>query len=112
MGLSHEARRERREHVLAALKAGRDIASVSSEHELCVGYVANLARRHGIETRRPRSIATRTIAILAELIRGERQVDIARRHGVTRQRVHELAKKCRSAGIGVRTDCESLALQQ
>lgn len=104
MSLPHAARLLRRDAALAALRGGEAPADVARTYGLSPAYLRALAVEYGIELprSRPRSdMGSSTLRVVADLLRGTPQSDVARAHNVSRQYVCELARRARDAGIPI-----------
>lgn len=99
--MTHQEIRERNAKLFADVKAGRtDRESLakkygfSSARSLC-----NLLTRENIRLPRLEDAVTVGYRVIALLQAGTPQVDAARQLGVSRQRVSQIAKAARAAGI-------------
>lgn len=81
---------------------GNSMRSVAQEAGCSVGHVANVVRDAGKVRDGKRTATAKTKQILAALSgSSEPIVSIAKRHGVTPQRVHQIMKKHESRGVEV-----------
>lgn len=106
MSLPHAARLLRRDAALAALRGGETPADVARTYGLSPAYLRALAVEYGIELPRVRSrprsdMGSSTLRVVADLLRGTPQSDVARAHNVSRQYVSELTRRARDSGIPI-----------
>lgn len=104
MSLPHAARKLRREAVLAALREGGEVAEVARTYGISVSYVRVLSSEHCVEVVRRRlksTIGLSSLRVIADLLRGMRQCDVARAHRVAPRYVSHLARRARLAGIPI-----------
>lgn len=94
--LTHEERQRRREEAVEQLKKGVSPAELSRKYKLSVSYLWLLA---GL--RRPRQMPVRAFQIVADL-QNEPNVpaaEIARRHGISQQRVDNIKREAEKCGV-------------
>lgn len=104
--LSHSERAARRATWVTRVSLAEDkhstIAEIAATEHVNVATVQMACRNAGIEIlKRQGPKAHRAMEILAGLLRGERETDVAARLGITRQRVNQVAIEARKAGINV-----------
>lgn len=101
MTMTHTERRSRQESVIADLEAGKTVRDVANEHGLSMNYIRSLAENAGVgPVKSPRrTISLKSLLIIAKLLGGEKQADVAREMQVTRAWISNLARRCVEAGI-------------
>lgn len=92
--MTHQTRLKRRQLMAQALRDGETAMDVAEMFGVSIGTVYIAAREHGVAvTRRPTFKAASRRRIAETMLRcGTPQADIARRLGISRQRVHQIRK--------------------
>jgi DNA-binding CsgD family transcriptional regulator len=101
--MTHEQRRKRRQEIAAYAAEGRTAAETAEHFGVTSQTVYNACRPVGVvpaATKQTRHVAYATIADLINT--DDTHAVIAARRGTTRQRVGQIASKCREAGIPIR----------
>ena len=89
----------RRAEAAAAVAAGESPKDVAARYDRVLDWVHRSCWEAGVPYRTGNSVGLSTYRIIAALLRGERQVDIARQFGMSRQRVGQVREHCLAAGI-------------
>jgi uncharacterized DUF497 family protein len=102
--ISHAERYERRRAIIAELgkqTTQEQIAEIAKRHRLSTNYVTKCVRDEGVRiiSCRPATTKASTYTIVAALLRGESQSEIAERHGVSRQRIHQIHTAMQVHGV-------------
>jgi transposase len=100
--LTHPERAARRAAIADAMLGGGDENQVARRFGVSPATVVACCREFGVareaKLRGPKASA-RSMEIVAALLLGGRKSDVARRFGVSRQRVQQVNDQARSAGI-------------
>jgi transposase-like protein len=98
--LLSQSDRQRRRHAIAEmLRSGASIGETALHFGVSVSQVHAAAMEHGAPLTGQR-IAVRTLRIIADLLHADlTQAAIAQKHGCSNQRVSDVAKQARAAGI-------------
>ena len=100
--MSHEARRKRRLELVNDLRKGMSDEEAARKYRMGASYVTILRRMiGGLPMQNQNSLSVSTFAILKHIVDGMSQADVARKFGVTRQRVSRIAVQARKAGWNV-----------
>jgi hypothetical protein len=99
--LTHAARRERRERILAEIVAGKGIAYLCKKYGLSAASIKNIASANGHYFKYSFPKATATLPVLKRMLDGESQTVIARDLGVSRQRVFQIKQEAVEAGFKI-----------
>lgn len=99
MSMSHEERRARRQRI-ADYCRDHTVTEAAFAHGVSCTFVREACAEHGVAVESLANAKTASsYAILLDLHKGEgTQVEIAERHGVSRQRVGQIAAEARKAG--------------
>ena len=98
MTMTHaEAKQLRKEIATYSRKYG--VPVTANEFGVSIQTVLNSRREHGIPNPRGNPLAKSSYSIVADLIRGEKEADIARRYTVSRQFVNQCKKKMQQHGV-------------
>lgn len=100
MPMNRAEQKVRREAAVAELLHGESIATVSAKYGLSLSTVYTWALSYNIP-RRGAKYASRTLAVLKDIVDGMRPKEIAAKHGITRQRVANIAWDARRSGWDV-----------
>jgi DNA-binding IscR family transcriptional regulator len=98
---SHLARQNRRQAILAELGSETtwsEIRRAAATYGVSELYVRKLAHNAGVRVARQEKQPS-TYTIVAALLRGESQSEIAERHGVSRQRIHQIHAAMQVHGV-------------
>ena len=110
--LTHPERRARRAAIAADVARGDDVSEVAQRHGVGVPTVRNACLEAHVSKCPLPSTKVRAVTsfqILAALLRGGRQVDVAADFGVSRQRVEQIERMATEAGIDVRGQIRNTA---
>jgi predicted transcriptional regulator len=101
--MDRKSRLARNEAFVAKAKAGMSLEEIAGEAKVSHATVRNVLQSAGVRPKRNdnRAMPSAGFRILAKLLKGEGDSDIARELGITRQRVHEVKMKARRFGIEV-----------
>jgi transposase len=102
--LTHPERAARRAALAADVARGEDVGEVARRHGVSLATVrTSCLAAHVVPGALPSTKvrAATSFQILAALLRGERMVDIADHFGVSKQRVEQIQRAAREAGIEV-----------
>lgn len=102
---TREEQYERRQALARAVKSGRSVDDVAAEFGVTGATVRMACHQFRVKlpattTRgRPAGSRSRHFEIVAALLRGEREIDVAERMGVTKQAVHLVKQRAAEAGV-------------
>lgn len=100
--MSFAARKERRERIVEALRAGEHPRDVAAREKLSLGTIKLCARVAGVKRNcgvMTNSLSATTYDILAGLLKGESVESLADRYYVAKQQISRIADHARRAGI-------------
>lgn len=101
MTITHAQRRARRTEIAHAVNNGLPLHEAATQFGVTDATVRASCREHGFSTAaKGAAFSATTWSVLSSLLNTrDTMVDIAKRHGVSRQRVHQLMQKAIGAGI-------------
>jgi DNA-binding IscR family transcriptional regulator len=98
---THAERHQRRQAIIAELGESttrHEIRLIAATYGVSELYVRKLAHNAGVRVARQDKQPS-TYTIVAALLRGESQSEIAERHGVSRQRIHQIHTAMQVHGV-------------
>lgn len=99
--LTHEQRRHRRREI-AVFSSDHTDAETARKFGVCILTCKNARREFKIKKTPERVVQTstaKTMTILARLLRGDKQSEIAKDTGLSRQRISSIFKSAQAAGL-------------
>lgn len=100
--LSHPERKSRRAQIAAAVKREKLTAAEASERfGVSIHTVWSACREHDVIPEMFQNRMPSAYCILARLLKGESQADIARDLGISRQAVNQVKQRAIEAGIEI-----------
>jgi len=98
MPMTHDERRLRRQKIAEHAKSHSD-AATASEFGVTEATVKSARKEFGVIKRAAQSVPASGYAIIAGLIRCEPDIDLARKHGVSRQFIGQCKNKMQKYGV-------------
>ena len=99
--VSHADRAKRRKEVAEHLRQN-GMKATCEKFEVTYGYVQQAAKEHEIPLEGTKDLpAEQTFVALRLMLEGKTQSEVARALEMTRQRVHQIAQKARTAGFNI-----------
>lgn len=101
MSLTHDQRRDRR-LAIAEFSANHSDSEAARKFGVCILTCRNARKEYAISKSPERVVHTatpKTVAILARLLNGEKQSEIAKDTGLSRQRISSIFKSAQAAGL-------------
>ena len=102
--MTHEQRAKRRAKIAAYCRR-HSVGSAAREFAVSTNTVRDACEEHGVDpiTDAPVSVRDRPLRVIAALVTGRASyASVAKRVGVTRQAVADLASRCDAAGIPIK----------
>lgn len=99
--------RERRAKILSAIRQGEDSRKIARRFNMSAGYIEKIGREASatVSFRRKQPEAHRSFRMIAMLQAGKTQSQIGRKLDVSRQRVEQVSKAAKKAGIKFPDSC-------
>ncbi len=84
------------------LHAGEEVQAIADATGYAPGYVRTLASAYGFaDLRRVRVPSLSTYTIIGDLLRGMSRAEVAAKHRLSRQRIHQIVAKSIAGGIPI-----------
>ena len=100
--LSHAERRERRREIAEFMREHHDTQKTIVHFGCTHSLVARSCKEYGVDMPRSGSVAgASSFVVLKRLLEGAKQIEVAREHNVSRERVRKIASNAREAGFAV-----------
>ena len=100
----HIDRALRRKKMADRVRKGASLSEVAQEFKVSLSSVKAACLEHDVEPARRAAPNVTALDVVAALLKGEEtQSDVARRLGISRQRVHQIVVEAKKAGIKLKT---------
>ena len=100
--LTHAERADRRRAIANEAKRGVPVSAIASKYGVSVSTIHGDCVEHDVHPPPMHlnvSRASKSLLIVAELLRGKSPAEIAEQFGTSRQRVHQVKNDAESAGV-------------